>query len=211
MIETQPVGPVLHSYFVDHLIAVKGLRPASVRSYRDTIRLLLIFIAVGKQSKITRLTLGDLTFDRVVGFLRHLEHDRGSHICTRNQRLAAVHSLFDYLASREPEMLGVCQRVGHPDEKGGPGPDPVPGARGGARLVQGPAPSRSARPARPRPGAVSLQHRRSGSGHRAAATTRPAPKTGGTPCRARSRPAASRPSGRRSTVHPRAPCDARSG
>jgi site-specific recombinase XerD len=111
MIETQPMGPVLHSYFVDHLIAVKGLRPASVRSYRDTVRLLLIFIATDKHSKITRLTLGDLTFDRVVGFLRHLEHDRGNHIRTRNQRLAAVHSLFEYLASREPEMLGVAQRV----------------------------------------------------------------------------------------------------
>ena len=38
----QPLGPLLHSYFLDHLIAVKGLRPGSVRSYRDTIRLLLI-------------------------------------------------------------------------------------------------------------------------------------------------------------------------
>ena len=35
-----PIGPVLHSFFADHLITVKGLRPASVRSYRDTIRLL---------------------------------------------------------------------------------------------------------------------------------------------------------------------------
>ena len=23
----QPLGPILHSYFLDHLIAVKGLRP----------------------------------------------------------------------------------------------------------------------------------------------------------------------------------------
>jgi site-specific recombinase XerD len=47
----------------------------------------------------------------MVGFLRHLEVDRGNHIRTRNQRLAAIHSLFEYLASREPELLGVCQRV----------------------------------------------------------------------------------------------------
>jgi len=110
-IETQPLGPHLHSYFADHLITVKGLRPASVRSYRDTIRMLLGFVAADKGSKITRLTLGDLTFDRMVGFLRHLEVDRENHIRTRNQRLAAVHSLFEYLASREPELLSVCQRV----------------------------------------------------------------------------------------------------
>lgn len=111
MIATPSLGQLLHSFFVDHLITVKGLRPASVRSYRDTVRLLLVFTAADKACKITRLTLNDLTFDRVVGFLRHLEHDRGNHIRTRNQRLAAVHTLFEYIATRAPEMLGVCQRV----------------------------------------------------------------------------------------------------
>ena len=111
MTSTPPLGQLLHSYFVDHLITVKGLRPASVRSYRDTIRLLLLFAAIDKGCKITRLTTGDLTFERVVGFLRHLEEDRGNHTRTRNQRLTAVHTLFDYIATRDPEMLGVCQRV----------------------------------------------------------------------------------------------------
>lgn len=32
------LGPLIHAFFVDHLITVKGLRPASVRSYRDTVR-----------------------------------------------------------------------------------------------------------------------------------------------------------------------------
>ena len=106
-----PLGPLLHSFFEEHLITVKGLRPSSVRSYRDTIRLLLLHVAAEKRSKITRLTLGDLTFERVVGFLRHLEEDRGNHIRTRNQRLAVIHTLFEYIATRSPEMLAVCQRV----------------------------------------------------------------------------------------------------
>jgi site-specific recombinase XerD len=107
----QPLGPVLHSYFTDHLIAVKGLRPASVRSYRDTIRLLLLFTAAASRCKITRLTLEDLTFEQVLAFLRHLEDERGNHIRSRNQRLAALHSFFDYLATRSPEMLAACQQV----------------------------------------------------------------------------------------------------
>jgi site-specific recombinase XerD len=110
MTSTRPLGQLLQSFFVDHLITVKGLRPASVRSYRDTIRLLLVFAAADKGCRITRLSTSDLSFDRVVGFLRHLEEDRGNHP-TRNQRLAAVHTLFDYIATRDPEMLGVCQRV----------------------------------------------------------------------------------------------------
>ncbi len=111
MTGTQPIGPLLHSFFVDHLITVKGLRPASVRSYRDTIRLFLSFVATDRGCKITRLSLGDLTFDRVVGFLRHLEDDRGNHARTRNQRLAALHTLFEYIAGRSPQMLAVCQQV----------------------------------------------------------------------------------------------------
>jgi len=111
MTSAPAVGPLVQSFFAEHLITVKGLRPASVRSYRDTIRLFLLFAAADKRCKITRLQLSDLSFDRVVGFLRYLEQDRGNHVRTRNQRLAVLHTLFDYIATREPEMLGVCQRV----------------------------------------------------------------------------------------------------
>ncbi len=106
-----PLGPTIHSFFIDHLVTVKGLRPASIRSYRDTIRMLLCFAAADRNTKITKLTVADLDFDLVVRFLRHLEHDRGNHARTRNQRLAVVHTLFDYIASRHPEMLATCQRV----------------------------------------------------------------------------------------------------
>jgi integrase/recombinase XerD len=108
---SRPLGPLVHSFFHDHLITVKGLRPASVRSYRDTIRLLLCFVAKDKRKNLTKLNIDDLTFDRVLAFLRYLEHDRANHVRTRNQRLAALHVLFEYIATRETEMLGVCQQV----------------------------------------------------------------------------------------------------
>ncbi len=109
--KTPTLGAILHGYFIDHLIGVKGLRPGPVRSYRDTIRLLLVFVAAQKRCKITRLTLDDLTTKQVIAFLRHLEEERGNHIHTRNQRLAALHSLFEYIAARTPEKLDVCQQV----------------------------------------------------------------------------------------------------
>ena len=108
---TAALGPIIHSFFVDHLVAVKGLRPATVRSYRDTIRLFLCFAAADKKVRITKLSLEDLSFERTLGFLRHLKDERHNHVRTRNQRLAVLHTLFDYIVSREPEMLGVCQRV----------------------------------------------------------------------------------------------------
>ena len=82
-----------------------------MRSYSDTIRLLLCFAAEQQGTKITKLTLENLSFEHVLGFLRYLENDRHNHVSTRNQRLAALHTLFEYIASREPQMLDTCQRV----------------------------------------------------------------------------------------------------
>ena len=108
---TSPLGPHVHAFFVDYLVTQKGLRLTSIRSYRDTLRLFLAFVARDARRALTRLTLSDLTFDRVLGFLTHLEQDRHNGPHTRNQRLAGLHTFFGYLASRVPEMLDVGQRV----------------------------------------------------------------------------------------------------
>jgi site-specific recombinase XerD len=106
----QRLGPLVQSFFLDGLITMKGLRPSSVRSYRDAIKLFLRFVASDTRRKITRLTLADLTFERVLGFLRHLDEVRHNHTRTRNQRLAVLHTFFEYAAVRVPEMLAVSER-----------------------------------------------------------------------------------------------------
>lgn len=108
---SHPLGPVVHGFFAHHLVSVKGLRPGSIRSYRDAMRLFLLFVAANKKSKVSRLTLDDLSFERVLAFLDHLESTRGNRPQTRNQRLAALHVFFDYIAVQLPDLLDVCQRV----------------------------------------------------------------------------------------------------
>lgn len=44
-------------------------------------------------------------------FLDHLERDRHNSVRTRNNRLAAIHSLFSYAALRRPEHAALIQRV----------------------------------------------------------------------------------------------------
>lgn len=83
----EDLGRITYAFFLDYLSVQKGLRPASIRSYRDTLRLFLQFAAADARCKITRLSLQDLTFGRVKAFLQYLEEDRNNHIRTRNQRL----------------------------------------------------------------------------------------------------------------------------
>ncbi|MFZ2095665.1 MAG: tyrosine-type recombinase/integrase [Anaerolineales bacterium] len=107
----EDLGRVTYSFFLDYLTVQKGLRPASIRSYRDTLRLFLQFAASDAHRKVTRLALQDLTFERVKAFLQYLEGDRKNHIRTRNQRLAALHTFFEYVARKVPEMLSVSEQV----------------------------------------------------------------------------------------------------
>lgn len=108
---TPGVGSLVQSFFVDYLQVQKGLRPASVRSYRDVLRLFLCFVAQQAQRKITKLTHEELGYEHVQQFLRHLEQDRHNHIRTRNHRLAALRTFYEYLGSRVPELLATCERV----------------------------------------------------------------------------------------------------
>ena len=107
----QTLGPLLRSYFEDHLPCRKGLQPTTVRNYRDALVLYLQFVARERRCRLTRLQLGDLTCEGVVRFLRHLETQRRNSIATRNQRLAALRSWFEYAAGRRPEFMEEAQRL----------------------------------------------------------------------------------------------------
>src|SRR6266540_1918301 len=108
---TITLGTLVYSFFLDHLAAQKGLRPATIRSYRDTLRLFLAFVASDARRPITQLSVEDLTFERVLAFLQHLETARRNHVPTRNQRLAGLRTFFEYFARRLPERLQVCEQV----------------------------------------------------------------------------------------------------
>lgn len=105
------LGRLLFGFFEDHLKCQKGLQPASIRSYRDGLRLFLRFVAKDTRHKLTRLEVSELTSERVRRFLRSLERARGNGIHTRNQRLAAVRAFFEYLANHELLLLEEAQRV----------------------------------------------------------------------------------------------------
>jgi site-specific recombinase XerD len=108
---TPTFGVLVHDFFLDHLIEQKGLRQSSVRSYRDTLRLFLPFVAADAHRPISRLQLEDLSLERVLAFLRHMEQQRHNRVPTRNQRLAALRTFFEYLGHRVPEALHLCQQV----------------------------------------------------------------------------------------------------
>ncbi|WP_292326423.1 tyrosine-type recombinase/integrase [Mesorhizobium sp.] len=83
----------------------------SIRSYRDGIRLFLLFLARENRRPISKLRLSDLSADNVRAFLAHLEAERGNGIRARNHRLAMLHTFFAYAGGQEPMVLPEAERI----------------------------------------------------------------------------------------------------
>lgn len=105
------LAPTLQGFFTERLAGQRAASANTVAGYRDTFRLLLGFAAnkIGKQP--CRLDFGDLDASLIGAFLEHLEADRRNSVRTRNNRLAAIHSMFSYAALRHSEHAASIQRV----------------------------------------------------------------------------------------------------
>jgi integrase/recombinase XerD len=120
---TPSLGALLHAFLADNLPLQKGLRPTSIKAYRDTLRLFLTFVATDVPCRLTQITLDALTLDRVLRFLQHLEDIRHNHRRTRNHRLTILHTFFEFLGRRVPECLAVAQQVAAIPSKRVPPPE----------------------------------------------------------------------------------------
>ena len=87
------LGGWVRRFLLEHLVGERNLARNTQRSYRDTLTLLLPFVAAKLNRPVDRLTIVDVSADLVRLFLRHLEESRHCEITTRNQRLAAIHAL----------------------------------------------------------------------------------------------------------------------
>jgi len=102
---------LLQRFFVDRLVGQLGASSHTVASYRDTFRLLLGFATERLKRAPSDLCLEEIDSPFLVGFLQHLERERGNSTRTRNNRLCALRAFFRYVSLSEPDLALHCQRV----------------------------------------------------------------------------------------------------
>ncbi len=105
------LGPWVRRFLLEYLIGERNLARNTQQSYRDTLRLLLPFTAHNAGRPIDQLQIEDLTADRLRAFLQEVEDKRGCGAATRNQRLAAIHSLAHFIGLHSPEHIEWCGQV----------------------------------------------------------------------------------------------------
>jgi integrase/recombinase XerD len=105
MIDPTVLGPWVRRFLLDYLVTECNLARNTQRSYRDTLSLLLPFAARQITKKVDQISVIDVSADVIRLFLQHLEDARKCGIATRNQRLAAIHSLARFIGLRSPEHV----------------------------------------------------------------------------------------------------------
>jgi len=117
------LASTLRAFFAEYLPTIRGVSPHTIRSYRDSVVLLLRFLARTTGRPVAALDVPDLTVEHIVAFLHHLEQERRVTATTRNVRLAAIHAFARFLAAQEPTHLDRAQRIlGIPFKRARPRP-----------------------------------------------------------------------------------------
>ena len=109
---TSELSQWLQRFLREYLATQRNLSPATILAYRDTFRLLVRYLWKTRANRTRPLSLEVLTPETIVGFLDHLECQRGNCIRTRNARLAAIRSFVRYLLDwLGPDLPPALPRV----------------------------------------------------------------------------------------------------
>jgi site-specific recombinase XerD len=111
MTKANLLGPWVRRFLLEYLVSELNLARNTQCSYRDTLSLLLPFVAQQVQKEVDQISVIDVSPDVVRLFLRHLEESRKCAVATRNQRLAAIHSLARFVGLHSPEHIEWCGQL----------------------------------------------------------------------------------------------------
>ena len=111
MTDTAILGGWVRRFLLEHLVSERNLSCNTQRSYRDTLRLLLPFLARVVRKDVDQLLVVDLSAEHLQRFLSELEEERRCGVATRNQRLAALRSLAHFIGMHSPEHVEWCGQL----------------------------------------------------------------------------------------------------
>lgn len=101
----------LTQYLTVYLPSRAGVKKNTIIAYRDAFSLLLEYCRDVENIPPEKITIADLTRERIFKFLNWLQEVRSCKVTSRNHRLAAIRSFFSFLAVEAPEYLEHSQII----------------------------------------------------------------------------------------------------
>jgi|SRR5215469_6077658 len=111
MTDQSALGPWVKRFLLEYLPGERNFTRNTQQSYRDALRLLIVFAAGSLHKKPDQLLVEDIRAELLRKFMRHIEEIQKCRVSTRNQRLAAIHALATFIGERCPEHLPWCASI----------------------------------------------------------------------------------------------------
>lgn len=89
----------------------RGASINTIRSYKESLNLLIDFIGESQNTPLSEVNFDSLTRELIESFLLWLETDRKCAVSTRNQRLSALKSFLRYVAGKERTLMALYMNV----------------------------------------------------------------------------------------------------
>ena len=104
------------SYYLSHflkeyLVVERNVSSKTIRSYKTTFQMLITYFVEEENMKLIDITFENVTKEMILDFLNYLEEEKKNSIRTRNQRLAAIHSFYQYCSVDEIEHIENIQKI----------------------------------------------------------------------------------------------------
>ena len=100
----------LSKFLKDYLVIERNVSKNTIRSYTKTFQLLIDYLVNNKKITLNNITFNTITRNIIIDFLNHLEENSNT-IRTRNQRLAAIKSFYQYCLSYETQNIYNIKQV----------------------------------------------------------------------------------------------------
>lgn len=111
MTTTTDFAKYLSRFLTEYLPHERNVSPNTIASYRDAFVQYIDYMKNVQGVALDKLTLEKLTRGNVIGFLEWLLEVRKCSPATRNYRLAAIHSLTNYLQYTVIERMEEWQKI----------------------------------------------------------------------------------------------------
>ncbi len=108
---TNDFPQLLSDFLLHELPILHNQSKNTIISYRDAYVQLLKYMEDEKNIISNKIQVTDLTVCTIEEFLNWLESEKGNSISTRNQRLAAIRTLFHYIQKNAPEYMFQCHQI----------------------------------------------------------------------------------------------------
>ena len=102
---------LLQNFFLEWMMNQKKVSPSIVQAYKDTFRILLIYMRDEMGIKADSININTINANTIVEFLNYLVNVRKNKLITVNNRLAAIKSFMEYVSYECPEHLEVIRKV----------------------------------------------------------------------------------------------------